>query len=342
MMMKKLMFVVVNLLFVAETIKAMDRDSLLKLVENNTIKRAEGHIKAEGHISKEDELKYADDVEKGFIDAFRVFGIPRTATDDEIEKVYRKLAMQYHPDRAIINKLTAKEATDIFNVINGAQILLHDYPEQRKNFIKQQEEKEKHKFADNGIIAIHNESSNTLVHVYYNENKQVQFRVGTGETLYIPSIKGRYNIDKITIMAYGSIRSYTSYWVGETPIYDHNEQKLLYKLSHAKDAGLVVFNINIATGYLGSYVVTYPQPSQDITKTEIDLKEEKLATNEDCRRFLKLPTDLQKEDAEQSYKVQLEALDLMEKAFGGHKKLSKIKTHKHNLTLCKNNMYKGN
>jgi molecular chaperone DnaJ len=59
-------------------------------------------------------------------DFYSVLGVPRTASDDDIKKAYRKLAMQYHPDR----NSGAKEAEEKFKEITEAYDILRD-PQKR-------------------------------------------------------------------------------------------------------------------------------------------------------------------------------------------------------------------
>lgn len=62
-------------------------------------------------------------------DLYEVLGVGRTATDDEIKKAYRKLALTYHPDR----NCGDQEAEEKFKEINLAYEVLGD-PEKRANF----------------------------------------------------------------------------------------------------------------------------------------------------------------------------------------------------------------
>lgn len=64
-----------------------------------------------------------------FKDYYKVLGVARTASDDEIKKAFRKLARQYHPDVAK-DKVKAEER---FKDINEAYEVLGD-PEKRKKY----------------------------------------------------------------------------------------------------------------------------------------------------------------------------------------------------------------
>ena len=64
------------------------------------------------------------------IDYYQILSVPRNATGDQIKKAYRKLAMQYHPDRNLGKEQWAK---DKFKEINEAFGVLGD-PEKRKQY----------------------------------------------------------------------------------------------------------------------------------------------------------------------------------------------------------------
>jgi len=62
-------------------------------------------------------------------DYYKTLGVPRGASADEIKKVYRKLAMRYHPDR----NPGDKQAEDRFKEINEAYQVLSD-PQKRSRY----------------------------------------------------------------------------------------------------------------------------------------------------------------------------------------------------------------
>jgi molecular chaperone DnaJ len=55
-------------------------------------------------------------------DFYEILGVQRNASDDEIKKSYRKLAMKYHPDR---NK-DDKESERKFKEVSAAYEILKD------------------------------------------------------------------------------------------------------------------------------------------------------------------------------------------------------------------------
>src|SRR5664279_2043325 len=64
-----------------------------------------------------------------YTDYYKTLGIPKTASEEEIKKAYRKLARKLHPD---LNP-NDKEANRKFQQINEANEVLAD-PEKRKKY----------------------------------------------------------------------------------------------------------------------------------------------------------------------------------------------------------------
>jgi curved DNA-binding protein len=62
-------------------------------------------------------------------DYYKILGVERNASDDDIKKAFRKLAMKYHPDRNPGNK----QAEEKFKEINEANEVLSD-PEKRRRY----------------------------------------------------------------------------------------------------------------------------------------------------------------------------------------------------------------
>ena len=64
-----------------------------------------------------------------FIDYYKILGIPKDATADQVKKAYRKLARKYHPD---VNP-GDKESERKFKELNEANEVL-SHPENRKKY----------------------------------------------------------------------------------------------------------------------------------------------------------------------------------------------------------------
>ena len=62
-------------------------------------------------------------------DYYKILGVERNASEDEIRKAYRKMAMQYHPDR----NPNDKQAEERFKEINEAYQVLND-PTKRSHY----------------------------------------------------------------------------------------------------------------------------------------------------------------------------------------------------------------
>ena len=56
-------------------------------------------------------------------DYYALLGLKKTATDDEIKKAYRKLAIKWHPDKNPDNK---EKAQEMFKKIGEAYAVLQD------------------------------------------------------------------------------------------------------------------------------------------------------------------------------------------------------------------------
>ena len=57
-------------------------------------------------------------------DYYEVLGVDKSASDDEIKKAYRKIAIKYHPDRNPNNKEAEekfKEAAEAYDVLRDPQ-----------------------------------------------------------------------------------------------------------------------------------------------------------------------------------------------------------------------------
>ena len=70
-------------------------------------------------------------------DYYEVLGVSRDASEDEIKKAYRKIAIKYHPDRNPGNK----EAEEKFKEAAEAYDVLHDPQKRQRSVLMLLEEK---------------------------------------------------------------------------------------------------------------------------------------------------------------------------------------------------------
>ncbi|CAF2019186.1 unnamed protein product [Rotaria magnacalcarata] len=62
-------------------------------------------------------------------DFYEILEIEKTATDDEVKKAYRRLALKWHPDKNLSNK---KQAEEKFKLISEAYEVISDKEKRRK------------------------------------------------------------------------------------------------------------------------------------------------------------------------------------------------------------------
>jgi len=79
------------------------------------------------------------------LDYYQILGIEKNATQEEIKKSYKKLALKWHPDKNLNNQ---KEAEAKMKEINQAYETLSD-PQKRKEYDSKQNDKNNHYTSSN-------------------------------------------------------------------------------------------------------------------------------------------------------------------------------------------------
>ncbi|KAM4619716.1 dnaJ homolog subfamily C member 18 [Polymixia lowei] len=93
-----------------------------------------GHSNEGSNASGEDKKSYTEEQRLGVLriknckDFYEILGIPKNASDEDLKKAYRKLALKFHPDKNF-----APGATDAFKAIGNAYAVLSN-PEKRQQY----------------------------------------------------------------------------------------------------------------------------------------------------------------------------------------------------------------
>lgn len=107
--------------FLAEVIKA---DGIIAPIEVDAIREIARAMQMSDN--EVDSLLNLQDSSKSLEAAYKVFGLSPNASDDEVRKAYRALALKHHPDRvATLGEDVRKAAEKKFQEINAAKDLIY-------------------------------------------------------------------------------------------------------------------------------------------------------------------------------------------------------------------------
>ena len=107
--------------FLADVVKA---DGIIDPSEVNALREVARAMRMSD--SDVDSLLNLQDSSKSLEAAYKVFGLSPSATDDEVRKAYRALALKHHPDRvATLGEDVRKAAEKKFQEINAAKDLIY-------------------------------------------------------------------------------------------------------------------------------------------------------------------------------------------------------------------------
>ena len=114
---------------------------------------------------------------------YKVLGINHNASEEEIKKAYKKLALKYHPDRNIENK---EEAANKFKEISEAYEILTNKDKQNSiplSFNQSHRNSNLHEiFMNNGFSFPMNEFMNININSSNNINKKTFVKTTTTKT----------------------------------------------------------------------------------------------------------------------------------------------------------------